>query len=268
MKAKGLWGRSSRTLALLLLAVTLLPATTLVWLGVRLLEQDRSLLAQRDFERRQAATRAVIHSLQLSMAEAERHLLDDPVPAGTVRLRVSASGVQAQPADRVLWLPVPRGTQVEDGQFADAERFEFQGSADRAITLYTDAARSPNPAIRAGALLRVARVRRSQRHWDEASSAILAQLGRTRELADEAARLQADLLAGRWTLDRPAWELTTTEIEQWTGHSLQVAPERHLFSAVADALWNERQRGDQTGRLVVVENTPVTVLWRAQDAEA
>src|SRR6266545_8398592 len=295
MKAKGLWGRSSRTLALLLLAVTLLPATTLVWLGVRLLEQDRSLLAQRDFERRQAATRAVIHSLQLSMAEAERHLLDDPVPAGTVRLRVSASGVQAQPADRVLWLPVPRGTQVEDGQFADAERFEFQGSADRAITLYTDAARSPNPAIRAGALLRVARVRRSQRHWDEAlsayrdlersrdvtiegapadlqarraSGAILAQLRRTRKLADEAARLETDLLAGRWALDRPAWELTTTEIEQWTGHSLQVAPERHLFSAVADALWNERQRGDQTGRLVVVENTPVTVLWRAQDAEA
>ena len=96
MKAKGLWGRNSRTLALLLLTVTLLPATTLVWLGVRLLEQDRSLLAQRDFERRQAATRAAIHSLQFSLADAERHLLGDPVPEGTVRLRMSANGVDAQ----------------------------------------------------------------------------------------------------------------------------------------------------------------------------
>src|SRR6266545_8214939 len=121
MKAKGLWGRSSRTLALLLLAVTLLPATTLVWLGVRLLEQDRSLLAQRDFERRQAATRAVIHSLQLSLAEAERHLLDDPVPDGTVRLTIAATGVVTHPDNRVLWVPASRTTEVDDGRFAEAE---------------------------------------------------------------------------------------------------------------------------------------------------
>jgi signal transduction histidine kinase len=295
MKTKGLWGRSSRTLALLLLAVTLLPATTLVWLGVRLLEQDRSLLAQRDFERRQAATHAAIHSLQFSLADAERHLLGDPVPEGTVRLRISANGIEAQPADRVLWVPVPRAAQqIENDQFADAERFEFQGSADRAIAMYANAARSQKPATRAGALLRVARVRRSQRRWDEAlsayrdlersrdvtiegapadlqarraSGAILAQLGRTRDLADEAARLEADLVAGRWALDRPAWELTASEIEQWTSHPVPVAPERRLFSAVADALWTEREPGDQTRRLVRVENTPVTVLWRAQDAE-
>ena len=82
MKPKGLWGSSSRTFALLLLAVTVPPATMLVWLGVQLLQQDRSLLAQRDFERRQASIRAVMHSLQLSLAEAERRLLDDPVPDG------------------------------------------------------------------------------------------------------------------------------------------------------------------------------------------
>src|SRR6266571_4100581 len=58
------------------------------------------------------------------------------------------------------------------------------------------------------------------------------------------------------------------EIEQWTRHPVRVAPERRLFSAVADVLWNERQRGGQPPRLVLVENTPVTVLSRAQDAEA
>ena len=296
MKPKGLWGSSSRTFALLLLAVTVPPATTLVWLGVQLLQQDRSLLAQRDFERRQASIRAVMHSLQLSLAEAERRLLDDPVPDGAVRFRMSANGVEARPADRVLWLPVPRAAPgVENGQFADAERFEFRGSADRAIAMYLDAAGSPKPTIRAGALVRLARVRRSQRRWNEAlsayrdlervrdvtiegapadlqarraSCAILAESGRASELAQEAERLEADLIAGRWTLDRPAWALTAGEIEQWTGHSLRPAPERRLFSAVADALWSEHQSRDQPRQLVLVEKTSVTVLWRIQATEA
>ena len=295
MKPKGLWGHSSRTFALLLLAVTVPPATTLVWLGVQLLQQDRSLLAQRDFERRQASIRAVTHSLQLSLAEAERRPLDDPVPEGAVRFRMSANGVEARPADRVLWLPVPRAARgIENGQCADAERFEFQGSADRAIAMYTDAARSAQPATRAGALLRLARALRSQRRWNEAlsayrdlervrdvtiegaaadlqaqraSCAVLAELGRTRELGQEAARLEADLMAGRWTLDRPAWELTAGEIEQWTGHSLRVTPERRLFSAVADTLWSERQRSGQPRRIVLAESTPVTVLWRVQPTD-
>src|SRR5215471_13813273 len=95
----------SRRLAILLLAVTLPPAVALVWLGWQLLLQDRSLLAQRDFERRQAATDAIVHSLQLSVTDAERHVLDGPVPAGMVRLLFGPAGMEAQPADRVGWLP-------------------------------------------------------------------------------------------------------------------------------------------------------------------
>ena len=53
---------------------------TLVWLGWQLVLQDRSLLAQRDFERRQTATDGVVHSLQLSVAEAERHVPDGAAP--------------------------------------------------------------------------------------------------------------------------------------------------------------------------------------------
>ncbi len=296
MKNERLWRGSSRRLTLLLLAVAVPPAATLVWLGLQLLQQDRSLLAQRDLERRQAVTQSAIRSLELSVAEAERRLLEGPVPEGMVRFMLSAQGVEAQPADRVLWLPVPRVTQIaEERQFAEAERLEFQGSAERALIIYQDAARSPKPALRAGALLRQGRVRRLQRRWDEAlsayrslagigdvtiagapadlqarraSCAILEESGRTQALAREAAGLEADLLAGRWTLDRPAWELTASEIEHWTGHPLPVSAERRMFSAVADVVWNERQRGDQSRRLVVVENTPVTVLWRAQGTDA
>ena len=40
------WGGSSPRLAALFLAVVLPPAATLVWLGLQLVEQDRSLWAQ------------------------------------------------------------------------------------------------------------------------------------------------------------------------------------------------------------------------------
>jgi len=50
MSSGRLSSSSSRELALLFLAVVAPPAVTLVWLGLQLLEQDRSLWAQRDLE--------------------------------------------------------------------------------------------------------------------------------------------------------------------------------------------------------------------------
>jgi hypothetical protein len=230
MTSERLWRKSSRSLALLLLAVVVPPAATLVWLGLQLLQQDRSLLTQRDFERHQRATQAAVSSLEQSLAATARQGFEGPVPEGMVRLVVSGQGVEAQPSDRVLWLPVSRITPAaEERRFADAERLEFQGGADRALVIYEDAARSPKSEVRAGALVRLARVRRLQRRWDEALNAyrslsairdvaiegapadlqarralcaILQASNRTDDLAREAAALEADLLAGRWTLDR------------------------------------------------------------------
>lgn len=44
----------------------------LVWLGLQLLEQDRSLRAQRELERQQAAGQSVVRSLEQALAETER----------------------------------------------------------------------------------------------------------------------------------------------------------------------------------------------------
>ena len=92
-------GGSSRKLAVLFLAVVAPPAVTLVWLGLQLLEQDRSLWAQRELERRQATAQAVVRSLEQSLAEAGR-LTQSPLPDGMVRFALSGQGVQATPADR------------------------------------------------------------------------------------------------------------------------------------------------------------------------
>ena len=93
---------SSRRLALLLLAVAVPPAATLVWLGLQLLQQDRELLTQRDFERRQTAVQAVARALGQAVAQAERRASEGSLPEGMVRLLFSADGIDAAPRDRVL----------------------------------------------------------------------------------------------------------------------------------------------------------------------
>ena len=50
---------ASRRLAIVFVAVLIPAAAALVWLGVRLLEQDRILFRQRDAERQDAAADAV-----------------------------------------------------------------------------------------------------------------------------------------------------------------------------------------------------------------
>ena len=281
------WTGNSRKLAILLLAVTLPPAATLVWLGWQLLMQDRSLLAQRDFERRRAATDAAVHSLQLAIADAERHLVDDPVPAGMVRFHVSPAGIRAEPPDRVAWLPARAAVAVENSRFAAAEMLEFGNDANRALNAYVDIVRSTDPSVRAGALLRIARIRRRQAQWDAALQAyrdlarldtviiegtsaslqarraicdVLAETGRTPELRNQAAALAGDLLGGGWAVDRPAWELTLADLERWTGHKPIVSAEREAFSGVADAIWLERPA--DIAHLIPSATGPITLLAR------
>ena len=296
MFSERLWRGRSRSLTLLLLAVAVPPAATLVWLGWLLVQQDRALLAQRDFERRQVAAQTAVRSLELSLAAAERVVFAGLVPDGMVRLVLSPDRVDAQPADRVLWLPAMRRAELaDDRRFADAERLEFQGGVDRALAIYEDAARSPKPDVRAGALLRLARVRRSQTRWDDAltayrrlstihdvaiagapadlqarrgSGAVLQAANRTQELAREARALAVDLLTGRWTLDRAAWELTAADIERWTGEQVPVAADRRMFSTVAAMLSAAHPPESSARRLLVVDGTWVTVLWQAEGDRA
>ena len=75
------------------------PAVALVWLGLRLLEQDRALAVQRSVERRQAALQAAAFSLEQSLSESQRWFADDPPPDGVVRFTLSTREVRAYPPD-------------------------------------------------------------------------------------------------------------------------------------------------------------------------
>src|SRR5947209_2473033 len=169
MAGQRLWSVNSRKLALLFLAVVAPPAVTLVWLALQLLQQDRSLLAQRELESRHAAGQTIARSLEQFLSDAGHRVVEGPVPDGAVRLTVSQSGVTAEPANRLLWFPAPRPLkEAGSAPFADAETLEFQGNAQRAVSRYDELARSPDLSVRGGALLRLARVYRRERKWDNA----------------------------------------------------------------------------------------------------
>jgi hypothetical protein len=286
MAGRGLWSVNSRRLAALFLAVVAPPAVTLVWLGFQLLQQDRALLAQRELEGRQAAGQAIIRSLEQLLSGVGRHLVDDPVPDGVVRFTISESGFRADPAALLLWVPAPpRLREAASDPFTEAEELEFQGSAQRAVSRYQELARSADAGVRAGALVRLARIYRRERQWDSAveayrrlalltgiaiagipadliartaSCSVWEESGSKLELDRAAAAIESDLLAGRWALDRPDWELTAGKLERWTCRSLPVA-DRKQASAVADWLWGEWKRN---GRSMVLIPHRV-IVWSA-----
>lgn len=265
---------SSRRLALLFLGVVAPPAVTLVWLGLQLLDQDRSLWAQRELERRQTAAESVIHSLEQSMAEAAENT-ENQLAEGMVRFTVSPDGVTSEPAGRLLWFPVSaKLEEAETRLFEETEKLEYQGREESALLTYKRIAGSANPAIRAGALLRLARVYRRAEKWDAALStyhqlaklnqiamdgmpadllarraicSVLAKSGDPQELDREAAALGKDFLAGNWVLDEPAWKLTARELERWAGQPLTLSEERIGFSTAASWLWDEWQRKSEEG---------------------
>ena len=78
MTSLRIWKRSSRYVAVLFSGVAAVSVTALVWMGVRLVRQDRALEAQRYEEQREAAADRVIVDLEKILSEEERKLADDP----------------------------------------------------------------------------------------------------------------------------------------------------------------------------------------------
>ncbi len=289
-----------RRLAALLLAVVVPPAVTLAWLGVRLLEHDRVMLEQRELERRQADAQAVARMLEQALRRVDQALTTEVVPDGIVRLTATSRGIEVRPAEAVLWLPSVRQLKtVPHGRFADAERLEFQSNAGGALLLYERLARSTDRAVRAGALLRQARIHRREGRWRDALDAyerlaafpdigiegtpadllarraigsVLRERGAHDELIRHAATLQKDLVGGRWQIDGTAWHLALADLSTWTGVAI-AADDRQQFSEAATALWEEWQQESSVGaggsgrKVVPVPGSALTVAWRRTPTE-
>jgi two-component system, OmpR family, phosphate regulon sensor histidine kinase PhoR len=289
------WSTGSRRLALLFLVVLVPSAATLIWLGAQLVEQDRRLWADRDLERREVAADIIVRSLTRTLAAAVEQLPDGRPPDGALAVMLSARGLRTLPPGRALWSPdLASAHEAASTLFTEAEATEFRQTGDRGLSAYETFASSPDPVIRAGALLRLARVYRTTGRVDRAIDSyrslahltmvsiagmpadllarraicdLFEQAGRTPDLTREAAALESDFTAGRWTLDRSGWELSAEQISRWTHRSLAVTPEQRATTAAVEWLWREWRRTDDgrlgvAGRLTLrLEGIPVTMQW-------
>ena len=290
------WFRSPYGLLAGFLALTLGPALGLVWLGSRLLEQDRALESQRLQERRESAADQVAALLESAVRASETELehLRAPSPQEDALLvEFGPSGIRVHPADGLLFYPSQSPPQEAPSTlYREAETHEFQhGDYGKALSALAALSISPDRSIRAGAYLRIARSQRKAGQFERALGtyqelarcgktsvgglpaelvarrarcALLDQLGRRDELANEAAELYTLLRKGYWQLSRAVYEVHAEEIAAWLGvdRSSEAGP-----LALAEAvMWLSARESTElrdSGRACIMsQNRLITVLWQ------
>jgi hypothetical protein len=124
------WFRSPYGLLGAFLALTLGPALGLVWLGWRMLDQDRALETQRITERREQAADQLVTALQREIQESEADVakLRAPLPGeDALMAEIRPSGIRAFPEDSLLFYPgTPTQTRISPDEYGEAEAYEFQ----------------------------------------------------------------------------------------------------------------------------------------------
>ena len=306
-----------RHLLVMFLAVTLLLTATLVWLSWQLIRQDEALVEQRVEERRESAADLVTAALQKSLLQAGEQLSALSVTparelsgkAADVARRLGADSVlvicrpdsvDTFPSGRLLFHPIrPSAAPATQNVFAKAESLEFFHENSRAAAaILRDLARAGDPAVRAGALMRLARIDRRSGRLREALAAyeslaalgpvpveglpadlvarhasltLLETLDERERLGREASALFRELQAGRWRLLRAEYGFYVEEArrrlaasEPGGGHEAAVARSWAVESLWGS--WRDVQQGKEAAdgqRLRWFADRPVLILWRA-----
>ena len=267
----------SRRLLALFLILTVAPAAGLAWLGWRLLEQDRALESQRTLERQEYAADLVVSALSQRIAETRRQLTqsEDVFPLvnlpDAVIVTFQQDDLRSIPPGRLLYYPVaPQDREAPEAPYLAGEKLEFnhQDYAG-AIEQFRRLAESKDPALRAGALFRIARNQRKLGNSQQALAAydkladfddvfiagipaglaarqaqciLLDELGRKEDLQYKAEALSKDLQNGCFQLTRPVYQLYSQQVSQWLDQAGISDPERLALSAATEWLWQEWQK--------------------------
>jgi two-component system, OmpR family, phosphate regulon sensor histidine kinase PhoR len=283
---------NTRRLPVLLAAATLVPAVVLVWLGVRLLQQDRELDRQRQRERLEVAAGRVALEIDRRLQDLEAEL------AAGRGIRFHPAGIDPAQGVPVLFQPVDGlGPQPSPTEIAAIEVEEFQRrNLSGAEAAYRRLSAANDVNVRAMALVGLGRVLRAQGQYEPARRAYddLARLGpvivagqpaglvarqgrvRTFESGRDPAALRREvddlarvLYAGQYPVDRSTFDLYRDLVVQWDGPQppgLDVA----RTEAAAD-LWRTWRRGDLGGRgRRLVQQGPGTMLalWASNSDQA
>jgi signal transduction histidine kinase len=296
------WFRPPRQLLVILLLLTAASVSALLWSGWKLTEQESAVDAQRSRERLDQAADRVAALLRANLAETGERLAAvaaSPSPSGltsqpdaSLLLVMTRSGVTAYPPARLLYAPLAAaGPEAPAWAFGEGEAAEVrERQMEEAAGIYQRLTTSADRAVRAGALMRLARVQRHLRRTDAASASYqrLSRLEGVRvagtpadlvarhalcDLSRDAAcgtQLQQDLLAGRWSVTRGQFEFYRAEAIRMAGHE-EALGDAPAYTEAASAVWSEWSRTpDARGqRTVWVGNEPWLTIWRgAPDRQA
>jgi signal transduction histidine kinase len=282
------------------LVVTLLPACALGVLGWRLFQQDVALEARYLQDRLEQAADVAVAALDLQLRRLQDALsAGGSLPPGddVVRVAFGPGTVEAAPPGRLVYYPPAARPPAPPTQpFLHGEVLEFgRRDVDAAQAVFRQLADSRDPAIRAGALLRLARTLRTSGRQDEAlavydqmvlmgsvpvgagpaelvarraRSEILLALGRRDEADAETTALMADLRGGRWRLDRSTFEFHAQDLSSRLGKSDRVAVDALALSAAVSMLWDRyRSLGADDGvsqgqESTWIDDRPMLLLWK------
>jgi len=289
------WFRPPRHLLLILLLLTVASVSALFWSGWKLTEQESAVEAQQHRQRLEQAADRIAALLRASLAEtgdrlaaiagAPAQVATKAEPGAAVLLVITEKSLTAYPPGRLLYAPVADpAAEAPAGAFAEGESAEIlQKQFDRAAGIYARLGGSRDRSIQAGALMRLARVQRQVGQTTLAAATYTklsrlegvrvagapAELVARHALCDlsrdtaAAARLQKDLLAGRWALTRGQFDFYRTEAARLAGHDADPGEALVLTEAVATA-WNDVQRatGARGQMTVWTGDIPWFVIWR------
>ena len=285
-------GHPPRSLLAAIVGVTVIPLVFLMWLGWRFLEQDRVLERQQAQDRLERSADLVIAAVQRSVSAAEQRLATGATdwPDGAVSLTIGDGRMDAYPRNRMAYLPIVRpAREAPPETFAEGDALEFrQHDHAAAIRKFSDLASSTDPAVRAGALLRLARNLKAAGRVEDALAAyrrmadldtvavagtpaalaaaysrckLLEDAGRRAELQAEARTLAEDLHVARWPLTGSLYWLYAADADRWTGRTPEPL-ETETLAKAAEALVGKWERLADSGRdLQRVDGKTVTILW-------
>jgi signal transduction histidine kinase len=286
-----------RKLPLFLAVATLLPIGLLSWLGFRILQQDRDVERQRERERLEVTAGRLALDIDRRFQELEEQLARAG-GATAAHVTFGVSGFDAAGAFKPLYQPIePADDPVPPSYLDAAQAAEFQQrDLSQAAAIYRRLTATSSPAVRASALIGLARVlrQRGDRAGALASyaelqrlekvivggqpAALIARQGRCKLREESGARdelmrcaqaLANTLHTGGWLIDRATFDVYREMLGQW-GVAAPEAGDRAKTDAAID-LWTEWRRGElpPRGRRVLrTGQQSVLAIWSGGVNEA
>lgn len=287
--------RAPRRLVALVVTLTVVPLAVFLGLGWKLTQQDRAIEAQQRRGRLQLDADRVVAAIDRAVSASEQALAAGRTdwPAGVVVVTFKDGTVDVTPTGRVAYVPAvtPR-REVPAETFRAAEILEFPRRDRRAaIAAYRRLTMSQDDAVRAGALLRLARNLNAAGEVDQALDAyaalgaingvtesavpvslaaawgrcaVLAEHGRDSELRAEASRFDQQLRAGAWRVAEPVYLAYIADAVRWSGTN-RTRTSAEVLAAAVSRVWNDARvyrtgSPGSTRRLITVDDDVIAVL--------